>query len=55
MENSDKIIEGLEKAYLKLIEFKKYKKSPIVISRGEKIVEVSAESISKNNIGQYKK
>ncbi|MDR3653259.1 MAG: hypothetical protein P4L34_09855 [Paludibacter sp.] len=45
MENRDKIILGLEKAYLKLIEFKKYKNSPIITSKNGKIVEISPDKI----------
>jgi hypothetical protein len=46
MDNSDKIIEGLEKAYKKLIEFKKYKKTPIIVSRDGKVVEIHPDQIS---------
>lgn len=46
MDNSDKIIDGLEKAYKKLIEFKKYKKTPIIVSRDGKILEISPEKIA---------
>jgi len=46
MENRDQIIKGLEKAYLKLIEFKKYKKTPLIISVNGEIVEIAAEDIN---------
>lgn len=46
MENRDKIIQGLEKAFQKLIEFKKYKKSPLVTSKDGKIIEISPDKIS---------
>lgn len=36
-ELSNKIIEGLEKTYEKLVEFKRYKKTPLVISRNGKL------------------
>ncbi len=49
MDNSDKIIEGLERAYIKLIEFKKYKKTPIIISRDGKVVEINPDQITTNN------
>ena len=49
MDNSDKIIEGLEKAYKKLIEFKKYKKTPIIVSREGRVVEISPEKITHHN------
>lgn len=40
MELRDKIILGLEKAYERLIEFKKEKNSVLVIMKGDKIVKV---------------
>ena len=49
MDNSDKIIEGLEKAYQKLIEFKKYKKTPIIIYKDGKVVELQPEKITPHN------
>jgi sulfur carrier protein ThiS len=49
MDNSDKIIEGLERAYKKLIEFKKYKKTPIIVSKDGKIVEINPDKINPNN------
>ncbi len=45
MENRDKIFQGLEKAYQKLIEFKKYKKSPLITSRDGKIIEIAPDKI----------
>lgn len=45
MENRDKIIKGLEKAYKKLIEYKKYKKSPLITSRDGKIIEIAPDKI----------
>ena len=45
MDNIEKIIEGLEIAYKRLIEYKKYKKTPLIVLREGKIVEVSPESI----------
>jgi hypothetical protein len=54
MDNSDKIIEGLEKAYKKLIEFKKYKKTPIIVYKDGKVVEINPDKITtQNNV--YKK
>ncbi|SKC14353.1 hypothetical protein [Alkalitalea saponilacus] len=50
MDNIERIKEGLEKAYKKLIEFKKYKKTPIIISKEGKIIEVSPENITANQI-----
>lgn len=48
MDNSEKIIEGLEKAYQKLIEYKKYKKTPIIVLRDGKVVEISPNEIPPN-------
>lgn len=44
-ELSNKIIEGLEKTYEKLVEFKRYKKTPLVISRNGEILEIPPEEI----------
>lgn len=49
MIDSNEIKKGLEKAYLKLIEFKKYKKTPIVVSKGGKVVEIQPENIDTDN------
>jgi len=46
MDNSEKIIEGLERAYKKLIEFKKYKKTPIIVLKDGRIVELSPYEIT---------
>lgn len=40
-----RILEGLEKAYQKLVAFKKYKKSPLIISQNGIIVEIHPDSI----------
>lgn len=51
MDNSDKIIDGLEKTYKKLVEFKKYKKTPIVVSKEGRIVEIPPEeAITSKNV-----
>ena len=39
-EERDKIIKGLDIAYRRLIEYKKYKKSPMIIMRNGKVVAV---------------
>ncbi len=49
MDNTDKIVEGLEKAYKKLIEYKKYKKTPIIVSKDGKVVEIDPEKITTHN------
>jgi len=46
MDTVEKIREGLEKAYKKLIEFKKYKNSPIIVSKDGKIIEISPDKIT---------
>lgn len=40
-----KITKGLEEAYRKMIEFKKQKNSPIIISKNGEIIEIDAEDI----------
>jgi len=40
LELKDKIVKGLEKVYERLIEFKKEKKSELVIMKGEKIIKI---------------
>ncbi len=45
MDNSQKILEGLERAYKKMIEFKKYKKTPVIAIKGGKIVELDPHKI----------
>ncbi|NOR45089.1 MAG: hypothetical protein GQ534_05825 [Candidatus Delongbacteria bacterium] len=41
-----KIAEGLTKAHKKMIIFKKYKNSPVIISKNGKVIKVKAEDIS---------
>ncbi len=41
IEEKNKIIKGLEKAYEKLIEFKRSKNSVLVVIRDNKIVKIS--------------
>ena len=47
------IIKGLEVAYSKLIEFKKIKKSPIIVSKDGEIVELNAENIQSTTIYKW--
>jgi hypothetical protein len=42
-DEKNKILKGLEKVYEKLIEFKKAKKSELVIIRDKKIVKIKPE------------
>ncbi len=44
-EQTQKILRGLEKSYQKLVEFKKYKKSPLIVSKDGVIVEIQPEKI----------
>jgi hypothetical protein len=43
-----KISKGLELAYKKMIEFKKQKNSPIIVSKNGQIIEISVENILPN-------
>ena len=43
IELRDKILLGLDKAYEKLIEFKKQKKSELVVMKDNKIVRIKPE------------
>lgn len=45
IELRDKILLGLEKVYEKLIEFKKQKKSELVILKDGKIVKIKPEEL----------
>lgn len=40
-----KIIEGLERSYQRLVEFKRYKKSPLIIEKNGEIIEIAPEDI----------
>lgn len=44
-EHTQKILRGLENSYRKLVEFKKYKKSPLIVSKDGVIVEIQPENI----------
>jgi sulfur carrier protein ThiS len=44
-EERDRIVRGLEETYRKLIEFKKQKKSPMIVVRNGKIVAVDPNEI----------
>ena len=41
----DKIIKGLEESYKKLVEFKKQKNSPMVVSKNGEILEIAPNEI----------
>ena len=44
-EERDKIVKGLEESYRKLVEYKKHKNSPLIVSRNGKIVKVDPNKI----------
>lgn len=46
IERRKSIIAGLEKSYQKLVEFKRYKKSPLIVSKDGKVVEIAPEKIA---------
>lgn len=55
-EERDKIVKGLEETYRKLIEYKKQKKSPMIVVRNGKIVavdpnEILPTTLYKRNLG----
>ena len=50
----NKIIKGLEASYKKLVEFKKQKNSPVVVSRNGEIVEVNPNEISPTTLYKRK-
>lgn len=41
----DKVTKGLKKAHKKMVEFKKYKKTPVVVSCNGKVVKIKAEEL----------
>ncbi len=55
MEHRENIIKGLEKAYRKLVAFKKYKKSPMIILKDGKVIEIPYEEIRTTYSNVYKK
>lgn len=44
-ELSEKILKGLEESYKKMVEFKKYKKTPLVISQNGQLIEIPYQDI----------
>ena len=44
-ELEDKIAMGLEEAYRKMVEFKKHKNSPIVVSKNGEVIEIEPDNI----------
>lgn len=49
-DTTDLILEGLEIAYKKMVEYKRYKKTPIIVAKGNDIVALNPNDIdiSKN-------
>jgi len=45
-ELEDKVVKGLEEAYRKMVLFKKYKNSPIIMSKNGKVVEIDPDKIA---------
>lgn len=50
----DKIVKGLEEAYKKLVEFKKQKRSPMIVIREGKIVAVDPNEIQPTTLYKRK-
>ena len=44
-EERDKIVKGLEETYRRLVEYKKLKKSPLIVVRDGKIVAVDPNDV----------
>jgi hypothetical protein len=44
-EIKEKILDGLKLTYSRLIEFKKQKKTRLVIQRGDEIIKISPENL----------
>jgi len=44
-ELGEKIAHGLEEAYRKMVEFKKYKKTPMIVSKDGKVVAIPPDDI----------
>lgn len=55
---TQRILQGLEKSYQKLVEFKRYKKSPLIVAKDGVIMEIEPEKILpttryKRNSGEF--
>tara|TARA_R110002020_G_scaffold62175_4_gene166691 strand:- start:303 stop:494 length:192 start_codon:yes stop_codon:yes gene_type:complete len=53
-EERDKIVKGLEETYKRLVEFKKQKKSPLIMFRDGKIVAVDPNEVNPTTIYRRK-
>lgn len=49
-EERDKIVKGLEETYRRLVEYKKQKKSPMIVVRNGKIVAVDPNEIEPTTV-----
>lgn len=47
-EKRKSIVDGLDKSFIKLLEFKKYKKSPLIVTRNGEVVEINPNSVTEN-------
>ncbi len=45
MLRTDKLIIGLEEAYKKMVEYKKYKKTPIIVSENGRIIKIDPQTV----------
>ena len=45
IEMGKKLIYGLEKSYEKLVAFKRYKNTPLIVSKNGKIIEIPPDEI----------
>lgn len=44
-DQTQKILTGLEKAYQKLVEFKRYKNSPLIVAKDGVVIEIHPDKI----------
>ena len=53
-EQREKIVKGLELTYQKLVEFKKSKNSPLIVSKNGKVTAVKPEQVQPKTIYKWK-
>ena len=53
-EQREKIVKGLELTYQKLVEFKKSKNSPLIVSKNGKVIAVKPEQVQPKIIYKWK-
>ena len=44
-EQTQQILKGLEKSYQNLVEYKKYKNTPLIVSKNGKVIEIKPEDL----------